>query len=200
MWRKAILSVITASLLTVAAIAQEQRSEISLQGTGFYTKDSTGQGIRQQATDTGGFLVGYRYHLNRWLAAETTYGFVRNTQTYSVPLALSGIQTDVHQATGGLVFRLPSPARLRLSPYVLAEGGALVFNPTKNSLVAGADSQARGAFIYGGGGDFLLSKHFSLRAEYRGFVYKSPDFGLSSLKSDAVTHTAQPSAGIVFRF
>jgi hypothetical protein len=98
MWRKAILSVITASLLTVAAIAQEQRSEISLQGTGFYTKDSTGQGIRQQATDTGGFLVGYRYHLNRWLAAETTYGFVRNTQTYSVPLALSGIQTDVHQA------------------------------------------------------------------------------------------------------
>ena len=200
MWRKAILSVITASLLTVAAIAQEQRSEISLQGTGFYTKDSTGQGIRQQATDTGGFLVGYRYHLNRWLAAETTYGFVRNTQTYSVPLALSGIQTDVHQATGGLVFRLPSPARLRLSPYVLAEGGALVFNPTKNSLVAGADSQARGAYIYGGGGDFLLSKHFSLRAEYRGFVYKSPDFGLSSLKSDAVTHTAQPSAGIVFRF
>jgi len=117
-----------------------------------------------------------------------------------VPLALSGIQTDVHQATGGLVFRLPSPARLRLSPYVLAEGGALVFNPTKNSLVAGADSQARGAFIYGGGGDFLLSKHFSLRAEYRGFVYKSPDFGLSSLNSDAVTHTAQPSAGIVFRF
>jgi hypothetical protein len=66
--------------------------------------------------------------------------------------------------------------------------------------VAGADSQARGAFIYGGGGDFLLSKHFSLRAEYRGFVYKSPDFGLSSLNSDAVTHTAQPSAGIVFRF
>ena len=200
MWRKAILSVITALLLTVAAIAQEQRSEISLQGTGFYTKDSTGQGIRQQATDTGGFLVGYRYHLNRWLAAETTYGFVRNTQTYSVPLALSGIQTDVHQATGGLVFRLPSPARLRLSPYLLAEGGALVFNPTKNSLVAGADSQARGAFIYGGGGDFLLSKHFSLRVEYRGFVYKSPDFGLSSLNSDAVTHTAQPSAGIVFRF
>ncbi len=200
MWRKAILSVITASLLMVTAMAQEQRSEISLQGTGFYTKDSTGQGIRQQATDTGGFLVGYRYHLNRWLAAETTYGFVRNTQTFSAPLALSGIQTDVHQATGGLVFRLPSPARLRLSPYVLAEGGALVFNPTSNTLVVGADSQARGAFIYGGGADFHLSKHFSLRAEYRGFVYKAPDFGLSALNTDAVTHTAQPSAGIVFRF
>lgn len=87
-----------------------------------------------------------------------------------------------------------------MSPYVLAEGGALVFNPTRNTLVAGVDSQARGAFIYGAGGDFLLSKHFSLRAEYRGFVYKAPDFGLAALNTDAVTHTAQPSAGIVFRF
>jgi outer membrane immunogenic protein len=200
MWRKAILSAITAALLTAGAVAQEQRSEISLQGTGFYTKDSTGQGIRQQATDTGGFLIGYRYHINRWLAAESTYGFVRNTQQFSAPLAFSGIQTDVHQATGGLVFRLPSPTRFRLSPYVLAEGGALVFSPTSNNLVAGADSQARGAFIYGGGADFLLSKHFSIRAEYRGFVYKAPDFGLSALNTDAVTHTAQPSAGIVFRF
>jgi hypothetical protein len=39
-----------------------------------------------------------------------------------------------------------------------------------------------------------------LRAEYRGFVYKNPDFGLASLKTDSWTHTAQPSAGIVFRF
>jgi outer membrane immunogenic protein len=200
MFRKVILAVLSALLIPAIAAAQEQRSEISLQGTGFYTKDSNGQGINQRASDTGGFLIGYRYHLNRWLAAETTYGFVRNTQTFSAPLAFSGIQTDVHQATGGLVFRLPSPARLRLSPYVLAEGGALVFSPTSNALVPGADSQARGAFIYGGGADFLLSKHFSLRAEYRGFVYKAPDFGLAALNTDAVTHSAQPSAGIVFRF
>ena len=155
-------------------MAQEQRSEISLQGTGFYTKDSTGQGIRQQATDTGGFLIGYRYHINRWLAAETTYGFVRNTQQFSAPLAFSGIQTDVHQATGGLVFRLPSPDRFRLSPYVLAEGGALVFSPTSNNLVAGADSQARGAFIYGGGADFLLSKHFSYGQSIAGSCTRLP--------------------------
>ena len=79
----------------------------------------------------------------------------------------------------GLCFACQAPTRFRLSPYVLAEGGALVFSPTSNKLVAGADSQARGAFIYGGGADFLLSKHFSIRAEYRGFVYKAPDFGLS---------------------
>ena len=200
MWRKGVLSLVTIAILTAAAVAQESRSEISVQGTGFYTKDSTGQGIRQHATDTGGFLVGYRYNLNRWLAAEANYGFVRNTQQYSVPLGFAGIQTNVNQFTGGIVFKVPSPVRFKINPYLLAGGGALVFSPTDNSLITGADTQAKGAFVYGGGADFPLSRHFSLRGEYRGLVYKSPDFGLSALNTDAVTHTAQPSAGIVFRF
>jgi hypothetical protein len=39
-----------------------------------------------------------------------------------------------------------------------------------------------------------------LRAQYRGFVYQAPSFNVTSLKSDAWTHAAQPSAGIVYRF
>jgi hypothetical protein len=39
-----------------------------------------------------------------------------------------------------------------------------------------------------------------LRAEYRGFVFKDPDFGVRSLDTDSWTHTAQPSAGLVYRF
>ena len=34
------------------------------------------------ANDTGGFLLGYRYNLNRWLSAEANYGYDRNTQFY----------------------------------------------------------------------------------------------------------------------
>ena len=36
--------------------------------------------------------------------------------------------------------------------------------------------------------------------EYRGFVFKAPSFNLASLNTNSWTHTAQPSAGIVFRF
>ena len=54
----ALVGVIT--LLSLTAVAQEVRSEISLQGTGFFTKDANGNGIGQHATDTGGFLIGYR--------------------------------------------------------------------------------------------------------------------------------------------
>ena len=197
-----IMIAVVVLLLSVGSTAQEARSEVSLQGTGLFTKDTTVRNSTQRGTENGGFLVSYRYHFNRWLAAEGVYGYGRNTQQYFAPSGLSRIQDDIHQATGGLVVTLPSPARFRISPYVLAEGGALIFNPTGNPFgsVAGAQRQSVGVFVYGGGADFPVVKHVSLRAEYRGLVYNAPDFGLNDLNANRVTHAAQPSAGIVFRF
>jgi hypothetical protein len=171
MRKMAILIASVALLLGVSGAAQESRSEISLQGTGFLSTDSTGQGTTQRSTNTGGFLIGYRYHFNRWLAADAVYGYGRNTQNYFAPAGLSRIQANVHQATGNTF-----------------------------GTVAGAQRQATGVFEYGGGADFPIVKHIALRAEYRGLVYNSPDFGLAKLNTNTTTHTAQPSAGIVFRF
>lgn len=188
-------------LLTLGVSAQESRSEISLQGTGFFTKDSNGQGISRTATDTGGFLVGYRYHFNRWLSAEANYGWNRDTQKYFSSGGFSRIQADVHTATADAVISLPFGIA-RFNPYVLGGGGSLIFHPTGNAggFVPGADTQAKGTFVYGAGANYTLTKHVSLRAEYRGYVYKDADFGLKALNSDSWTHTAQPSAGIAFRF
>jgi opacity protein-like surface antigen len=201
MQRTAILLAAFAILSTLGAAAQESRSEVSLQGTGFFTKDTNSQGISRTTTDTGGFQVGYRYNINRWLAAEGNYGFDRNTQRYFGGFGESRIQANVHAITGDLVVKLP--LRIRgISTYALAGGGGLIFDPTHNfgGSVPGATSQGQGAFLYGGGADYAFTRHLSLRAEYRGFVYKNPDFGLASLRTDSWTHTAQPSAGIVFRF
>lgn len=188
-------------LFAVGAMAQENRSEISLQGTGFFTQDSSGRGISRTTSDTGGFMVGYRYHFNRWLSAETNYGYNRNTEKYFAGFTESRVQSNVHTATADVAVNLPLPTR-RVSTYVLAGGGGLIFDPTGNrgGSVPGADYQATGAFLYGAGADYVLTRHFSLRAEYRGFVYKNPDFGLRALNTDSWTHTAQPSAGLVFRF
>jgi len=189
-------------LMGVSAAAQESRSEISVQGTGFFTRDTTGQGTTDRTTNTGGVLLGYRYHFNRWLAAEAVYGYDRNTQQFFSSNGFSRVQANVHQATAGFVFSVPTPARFRFSPYLLAEGGALVFDPTGNAFgtVPGAQRQATGVFAYGGGADFPIVRHVALRAEYRGLVYNAPDFSLARLNTNTVTHTAQPSAGIVFRF
>ena len=203
MIRKIVVATILGVLMCASgAIAQEGRwQEISVQGTGFFTKDSSGNGINQHATDTGGFLLSYRYHFNRWLAADASYGYARNTQQNFTSSSQFGVQANMHQATGALV--VTAPHRIfRLAPYVLAGTGALVFDPTGNAggSVSGAQSQSKATFVYGGGADYDLSRHFTLRAEYRGFVYGRPDFDLAALHSGTTTHTAQPSAGIVFRF
>jgi opacity protein-like surface antigen len=113
----------------------------------------------------------------------------------------SRVQANVRTVTADVALNLPLRTR-RVSTYVLGGGGSLIFDPTGNvgGSVPGADCQASGALLYGAGADYVLTRHFSLRAEYRGFVYKNPDFGLSALNTDSWTHTAQPSAEILFRF
>src|ERR1700731_792272 len=66
------------ALVSITAVAQENRSEISVQGTGFFTKDTAGNGVFEPANETGGFLLGYRYNFNPWVAAEANYGYARN--------------------------------------------------------------------------------------------------------------------------
>lgn len=191
-------------LISSAVYAQEEpawtHGEVSVQGTGFFTKDSQGNGISQHSTDTGGFIVGYRYHFDRWLAAEANYGYNRNTQQNFTSSGPSNVQANVHQATAALVVTLPGNSRI--NPYALAGAGALVFDPTNNpgQSVPGALRQAKAAFVYGGGVDFTVVRHVAIRVEYRGFVYNRPDFELAALNSQTTTHTAQPSAGVVFRF
>ena len=73
----------------------------------------------------------------------------------------------------------------------------MFFDPRSGSA---STEQTRGAFVYGGGVDVPVSKHFFVRAQYRGFVYKTPDFDQASLKVDKYTHSAVPSAGLVFTF
>ena len=43
------------ALVSITAVAQENRSEISTQGTGFFTKDTAGNGVFERANDTGDF-------------------------------------------------------------------------------------------------------------------------------------------------
>src|SRR5580704_11174676 len=130
--RRPLVIIAAVVTLAVGSVAQEGRSEVSLEGSGFYTKVSSGQGTTQRSTDTGGLTLGYRYHFNRWLAAEGNYGFDRNTQEYFGGFGESRVQANVHAVTGDVVLKLPLPIR-RISTYALAGGGGLIFDPRGNS-------------------------------------------------------------------
>ena len=196
-----LVGVLLCATTTLAQSSELPRNEVGVQGIGFFTKDSDRNGVTQHTTDSGGFLISYRNHFNNWLGADLSYGYTRNTQQNFRPFGAFNVQSNVHETTAALVVNSPGGI-VGLKPFALAGAGALTFNPTNNvgGAVLGADVHARPAFVYGGGADFGLNDHFAIRLEYRGLVYKRPDFGLGLLDSNATTHTAQPSAGIVIRF
>jgi opacity protein-like surface antigen len=144
-------------------------------------------------------------HLNPWFAVQGDYGYTRNTQNYFDPFfGPTSIQTNIHELTGSAVITAPSRSKVR--PYALAGLGGLFFRPTNslnNSFIGvgnGVGNQTKPAFVYGGGVDVDLTRFMALRAEYRGFVFKIPDFQIPGLASNNFTHMAQPSVGLVWRF
>lgn len=186
-------------LFGISSWAQEVRHEVTVQGSGFFQKQTTAGGITNEPTNSGGVMAGYRFNLKTWFAVEGDYDYFRNHQTFSGSSGTTFIPMSVHTATGLAIVKLPSfkmPAVKIVSPFVLAGGGAMFFDPREGSN----NEQTRGTFVYGGGFDVPVSKHFLVRAQYRGFVYKTPDFEQASLKVDKYTHSAVPSAGLVFTF
>lgn len=183
----------------VSAFAQvEQPNQISVQGTGLFTKSYKDWVPSYDATKSAGLLVGYSYQFSRWFGAEGNYGYSRNTLNYAFGSATSSVQSDYHQVTGAFVVHIPTHVQ-HFRPYALGGGGALVFNPTDKFATA-ADRQTRGTFLYGGGANFDITNNFGFRAEYRGYVYKVPDFGIDTLNLDKFTHLAEPSVGFYARF
>jgi len=193
---------VTLALAAIPASAQEEMpSQVNLQLTGLVNTDSTGNGITNHATHSAGLLASYTYLFKKWAGVEGSYGYSRNTQNYLADsFGTAGVQTNLHEFAGAILFRIPTHTG-RVRPYALAGGCALEFGPTSDiGNAADAASHTKGSFLYGGGADFNLATHVGIRAEYRAFLYKSPDFTVSGLTTDSLTHLAQPSVGVFFRF
>jgi len=191
------LTLFAASVIVAApAFAQEDfKSQVTVQGMGSFTKETTQSGIKQDATKSGGVLAGYRFYFTKHLGVEINYGYTLNTQRYFLTTGTTGFKSYSHETTGVFVYRVPFK---KIDVFGLAGAGAIVFNPKD---LRGVDYQARAAFVYGVGADYNLTRRLFLRAEYRGLVYNSPTYNIAGLAGvDRTTHRAEPSMGLGFRF
>src|SRR5271165_4626374 len=137
-------------LLGISSWAQEVRNEVTLQGSGFFQKQTTNGGITNEPSNSGGVMAGYRFNLKSWLAVEGDYDYFRNHESFVSSSGTTFIPMNVHAATGTAIVKLPSfkmPAVKIVSPFVLAGGGAMFFDPRRGSV----SEQTRGTFVYGGG-------------------------------------------------
>lgn len=199
MTRRILIAMCLSLLLVAGAAAQEKGSVVTVNYNGAFSSGTIGNGIDQSTTNSGAFLGSYEYSFSRRQAVGVNYGYTSATQNYGSFTDFSSIKSGMHELTGSYFLKFPIG---KLTPFVQAGAGALVFNPSNTSFVNSGtpDTQTKPVFVYGGGADYKLLKNVALRMQYRGLVYKTPDFGLSELDTGTTSHRAEPSVGLVFHF
>src|SRR5580704_12325461 len=116
-------------VLSLPALAQDGNSEVSANFTGNFQKQANGFGVIDTATDSGGFLVNYRYHFNRWSALEGNYGNTLFSQVYNSGTGALFFSPTVAGSTG------PSVSQNR--PVLLYGGGVAYKLTNRFSVQAG---------------------------------------------------------------
>jgi outer membrane immunogenic protein len=226
MRKLAVVGIVLSCCFSAGLQAQEDEffhSEANVSAIGTFNDHSTGNGIRQGSSDSGGVLANYRFLFTKHQGVEIDYSFFKDSQHYTravlPPSFAYGVHTTVNEVTANYVYRMPMG---RFVPYLSGGTGAVVFDPgpmiqgygpiMTTTHITGAPGpvkipqpvtsvQPKATFVYGAGVDLKITTHLSFRAGYRGLIYKAPAFNTPPLlKTGAMTHLAEPVGGLTFRF
>jgi outer membrane immunogenic protein len=174
-----------------------QWGDFAISYFGSFPSAAVGNGVHQGATSSGGALATFRWLISAHHGLELDYGYTRDTEQYLRFDASNAVHTDAEEGSASYVFRATVG---RATPFLTAGAAALVFDPLHSGTITPtpAGTQARAAFVYGAGLDIALTKHITLRQEYRGFVLRAPDFG-TGVGSDAPMYVSEMLAGFVWK-
>jgi outer membrane immunogenic protein len=190
-------------LATTAVYAQESRQDVSISATAAFAPHiDGGTGVHKDTTTTLGALASYRYMLTPRSALEVNYSYAQNSEKYITSHVPDGrIHTLQQEISGAYVYNLNFK---NFSPFAEVGVGGMIFTPIKDSGTNQLDAKQNtniGA-LFGAGVAYELSPSFDIRAEYRGFVVKTPDFGLPGdiFKTNRYEVVSTPSIGIAYHF
>jgi outer membrane immunogenic protein len=204
-------------LFTAIGLGQDNRFDVSLGGGAVIPNQPSGNGTTLTPTKSGAVLITARYRFSERSSVEFNYGHTSDSQIYSTPPLTYRIQGTMSEYSGAYVFSFHESAKLE--PFVFVGAAAVVFYPgyssnTVNDVITNipASQQTKPAFLYGGGFDYRIfssvpiirrssiTNHLALRLQYRGLLYKAPDFKVQNLFTGAREHLAEPTIGIVVKF
>lgn len=171
-------------------------------------------GVYSQGYDPTPAVLGtVRQSFLPWLGYTANFGYTRTTQENRGPFNSYGqidnfsIQENVYETS--LAYMVQKHVSPRLTGFADLGGGVLAFLPVhrgdtaKNFVPSQNPSlvpsvQLRPLGVAGVGVDVRLGRHLGLRAEYRGLLYKYPDF--QGRVGRALTETSEPTVSVVYRF
>jgi outer membrane immunogenic protein len=200
--KKTMLLLGALMLSAVAGYAQESRQDISISATVPFAPQVTGNSVQKNSSMTLGLLASYRYMLTPRSALELNYGYAQNTQYYQVfGKAYGGIHILQQEISAAYVYNLNFK---NFNPFLEAGPGVIIFSPLKDNGTTNLDvTQTMGVGgLFGGGVAYELSPSFDIRAEYRGFVVKTPGFGKPGniFNTNRYEIISTPSIGVAYHF
>jgi len=189
-------------LTAVAGYAQESRQDVSISATAAFAPQVHGNAVQKDTTMTIGILASYRYMLTPRSALELNYAYAQNTQKYTVfGKAQGGIHTLQSEYSAAYVYSMNFG---NFFPFAEAGPGIMVYHPLRDNGTFQLDAKSNTVIggIFGAGVAYEISPSFDVRAEYRGFVGKTPSFGLPGdiFKTNKYQVTSSPSIGIAYHF
>jgi len=190
-------------LSATAGYAQESRQDVSISGTAAFAPHiDGGTGVHKDTTTTLGGLASYRYMLTPHSALELNYSYAQNSQKYITSHIPDGrIHTLQQEISGAYVYSLNFK---KFSPFAEAGVGAMIFHPLQDAGTNQFDAKQNTNIggLFGAGVAYELSPSFDIRVEYRGFVVKTPDFGLPGdvFKTNRYEVVSTPALGIAYHF
>ena len=134
-------------------------------------------------------------------AVEANYSYTLNNMHFVPPVHQFDYKIGVHmqEVTAAYVYSFHFH---NFNPFVEGGGGALLFGKVLNSgtQTLDAKSQTQIVGLYGAGIAYEISPSFDIRAEYRGFISKVPNFGYSPLSTNRVYNIYNPVIGVAYHF
>jgi opacity protein-like surface antigen len=176
-------------------------------GEGWTSFDQTTMGN----SNSVGVLGTLHQSFRPWLGYSVNLGYTRVSEKFSYGGEATASPQQpgyiccvfFHDSAGFNMYELtaaPSvhgPRTTRMDTFAQLGGGVLSFLPTMNPSPSRV--MFRPAGLFGAGLDYKLSPHWALRAEYRGLLYRLPDFrDTGGRKPYTVTH--EPTISVVYRF
>ncbi|HEX2918898.1 MAG TPA: outer membrane beta-barrel protein [Edaphobacter sp.] len=187
-------------LMASLSYAQESRQDVSLSAMGILTPQVNGNAVQLNTTKTIGFLASYRYMLTPRSALELNYSFAQYSYNYSTSfLPNVRIHTRQQELTGAYVYTMNYR---NFNPFLEGGVGGLIFSPIRDYRTTNFDTKQNmgiGA-LFGGGVAYELSPSWDVRVQYRGFLVKAPDFGLSNFKTNRWEVISMPTVGMAYHF
>lgn len=176
-------------------------------GASFYktfVNNTSGMGLQQTPSDGLGGMIEGRHLISPLIGYEMAISVNSGGQAYAPiagncgytcqnpPISIDGKQLELS------FDYVPSYKFGNLRPFLVA--GLGIFISVPDATLLGNNTSIRGAYVYGGGVDYDISRRFGIRAQYRGTFYKAPNISLVYPADGQYTQTAMPMGGVYYRF